>query len=167
MRSSSMRSSGRTSRWVEAMIVAAMFACWMAGHPPGMTPQLVAYVYQQADQDHVPRSIAVSIIWQESGWDVMARHENGNSVDMGLWEINSFTLTGLEKTYNKGIIGWPYDPYMQTRLALHYLAALYLVTQSWRMAVAAYNAGLRSAIMDQLPVSTDWYVKAVIGRADM
>ena len=151
------------------MHIAAIFACWIAGaHPVGMTPQLVAYVYQQAQRDGVPVAIATSVIWHESRWEPAARHVNPDgTIDMGLMQINSATWRVLVRSYGGTIYLWPYDPYANVRIGLRYLAHLHELMGDWWDALAAYNAGPAAVEYSAVPVSTGVYAWSVARQAGL
>ncbi len=78
----------------------------------------------------VPEELFARLIQQESGWDPKAKSHKGA---MGLAQLMPATARGL------GVDPW--DPKENLEGGARYLARQYEEFGSWRLALAAYNAG--------------------------
>ena len=149
-------------------MIAALFLCWMPTAPVGVTPELVAYVYRQADEYAIPRNLVDALAWAESGWNPYAQHVNPNgTVDRGLFQPNSRTWLIMIKSYNGGKWADPMNPYDNARLSLAYLADLHAILGSWHSAIAAYNAGIGSVWHNTVPDQTVAYMRRIEAAASM
>ena len=78
----------------------------------------------------VPSDLFLRLVQQESGWKPAARSHKGA---IGLAQLMPFTAAKL------GVD--PHDPYQNLDGGARYLAQQYRAFKSWRLALAAYNAG--------------------------
>lgn len=78
----------------------------------------------------VPEDLFLRLVQQESGWNAAARSHKGA---IGLAQL----MPGTARTLRVD----PYDPYENLDGGARYLAEQYRTFRSWRLALAAYNAG--------------------------
>lgn len=78
----------------------------------------------------VPEDLFLRLVQQESGWKSKARSHKGA---IGLAQLMPFTAKELGVN--------PYDPYENLEGGARYLSQQYRTFGSWRLALAAYNAG--------------------------
>ena len=78
----------------------------------------------------VPEDLFLRLIAQESGWNASARSHKGA---IGLAQLMPGTARGLNVN--------PHDPAQNLDGGARYLAKQYQTFKSWRLALAAYNAG--------------------------
>ncbi len=103
----------------------------------------------------IPEDLFLRLVTQESGWDPQARSERGA---LGLAQLMPDTASRL------GV-----DPLNETQNldgGARYLAQQYRRFGSWRLALAAYNAGPEAVVAhDGIPpyAETQNYVRAILG----
>ncbi|GGO52715.1 Transglycosylase SLT domain-containing protein [Roseovarius pacificus] len=78
----------------------------------------------------VPEDLFLRLVQQESGWNAGARSHKGA---IGLAQLMPGTARVLRVN--------PHDPYENLEGGARYLAEQYRTFRSWRLALAAYNAG--------------------------
>lgn len=78
----------------------------------------------------IPEDLFLRLVQQESGWNPRARSHKGA---LGLAQLMPFTARKL------GVD--PHDPAQNLEGGARYLAAQYRAFGSWKLALAAYNAG--------------------------
>jgi soluble lytic murein transglycosylase-like protein len=104
----------------------------------------------------IPEDLFLRLVRQESGWNPTARSHKGA---IGLAQLMPGTARQL------GVD--PHDPEQNLRGGARYLAAQYRRFGSWRLALAAYNAG-PGAVEKHGGVppfrETQGYVVAILGR---
>ena len=83
-----------------------------------------------ARRNGVPEDLFLRLVQQESGWKATARSHKGA---IGLAQLMPGTAQVLRVN--------PYDPYENLDGGARYLAQQYRTFGSWRLALAAYNAG--------------------------
>jgi len=104
----------------------------------------------------VPKDIFARLIQMESNWNPEARSADGA---IGLAQLMPDTARRL------GID--PYDPEANLKGGALYLKQQYMRFRSWKLAVAAYNAGPEAVVAykDVPPFpETESYVKTIMGR---
>jgi len=85
---------------------------------------------QAAQRHNVPEELFLRLVQQESGWNPNAKSHKGA---LGLAQLMPETARGLRVD--------PTDPYENLDGGARYLARQYKQFKSWRLALAAYNAG--------------------------
>ncbi len=90
----------------------------------------LAVAKQAAQRHRVPEDLFLRLVQQESGWRDDARSHKGA---IGLAQLMPQTARVL------GVD--PHDPHQNLDGGARYLAAQYRLFGSWRLALAAYNAG--------------------------
>jgi len=98
-----------------------------AGKPRG---QYVNAARAAARRHGVPEDLFLRLISQESGWNAKARSHKGA---IGLAQL----MPGTAKVLRVN----PHDPMQNLEGGARYLAEQYRRFRSWRLALAAYNAG--------------------------
>lgn len=83
-----------------------------------------------ARRHDIPEDLFLRLVQQESNWNPNARSHKGA---IGLAQLMPFTAKEL------GVD--PHDPYENLQGGARYLAQQYRKFKSWRLALAAYNAG--------------------------
>jgi soluble lytic murein transglycosylase-like protein len=78
----------------------------------------------------IPEDLFLRLVQQESGWKATARSHKGA---IGLAQLMPFTARALGVN--------PHDPYENLDGGARYLSQQYRTFGSWRLALAAYNAG--------------------------
>ncbi|WP_297774764.1 lytic transglycosylase domain-containing protein [uncultured Roseovarius sp.] len=90
----------------------------------------LALAKQAARRHRVPEDLFLRLVQQESGWRADARSHKGA---IGLAQLMPMTARKLGVN--------PHDPRENLEGGARYLAAQYRTFGSWRLALAAYNAG--------------------------
>ena len=104
----------------------------------------------------VPEDLFLRLVQQESGWNPRARSHKGA---IGLAQLMPATARTLRVD--------PRDPKQNLDGGARYLAAQYRQFGSWRLALAAYNAGPEAVTKyGGVPPykETQGYVRAILGR---
>ena len=134
---------------------------------PGRTPSLPAYrgryrgeylniARRVARRHNVPEDLFLRLVQQESGWNPRAVSSKGA---IGLAQLMPGTARYLRVD--------PRDPRQNLEGGARYLAEQYRTFRSWRLALAAYNAGPhRVEEYNGIPPfrETQNYVRAIMGR---
>lgn len=92
--------------------------------------QFVDMAREAARRHSVPEDLFLRLVQQESNWRADARSHKGA---IGLAQLMPGTAQVLRVN--------PYDPYENLEGGARYLAQQYQTFGSWRLALAAYNAG--------------------------
>ncbi len=111
-------------------------------------------VLTHAEKNNISPSLAFSLAWAESRYKIRAFNRNANSVDRGLFQLNSKTFPVLEE-------GDFYNPEINARHGLAHLRFCLNEGKSEIVALAMYNAGTYGVIRGT-PYSTLKYVAQVI-----
>ncbi|MDA5094890.1 lytic transglycosylase domain-containing protein [Aliiroseovarius sp. KMU-50] len=103
----------------------------------------------------IPENLFLRLVQQESGWNPRAKSHAGA---IGLAQLMPFTARKLGVN--------PHDPYQNLDGGARYLRQQYNTFRTWRLALAAYNAG-PAAVQKYSGVppykETKGYVKAILG----
>lgn len=108
-----------------------------------------------ARRHNIPEDLFLRLVTQESAWNPQARSHKGA---IGLAQLMPGTATYLRVN--------PHDPLQNLDGGARYLAEQYSKFRSWRLALAAYNAG-PAAVEKHKGVppykETQGYVRAILG----
>ncbi|TVQ38866.1 MAG: lytic transglycosylase domain-containing protein [Spirochaetaceae bacterium] len=119
------------------------------------SPETALPILYHADRNDLPLSLAFALTWVESRYSPVAVNRNATSVDRGLWQLNSLTFRHLsEEDF--------FDPDVSSRHGADYLRrSMRLAGGDQRTALAIYNAGLARVRRNQIPPTTQRYVRRV------
>ncbi len=117
--------------------------------------QYLNHARKAARQHNVPEELFLRLVQQESGWNPHAKSHKGA---LGLAQLMPQTarLLGVN----------PHDPIQNLEGGARYLSWQYRKFKSWRLALAAYNAGPQAVEKyDGIPpyAETQHYVKVIWG----
>lgn len=124
--------------------------------PVADSPQFLNVACDLAWRYEIPEGVFLRLIMKESRWDAEARSSRGA---IGLTQLMPATAKSL------GIN--PRDPVQNLEGGARYLAEQFRVFGSWRLAVAAYNAGPNAVRkFGEVPPyrETRRYVREVLGQ---
>ena len=117
--------------------------------------QYLSAARSAARRHGIPEDLFLRLVQQESGWNPRARSHKGA---IGLAQLMPATARTLRVN--------PNDPLQNLEGGARYLAAQYRKFRSWRLALAAYNAG-PGAVEKHGGVppyrETQGYVRAILG----
>ena len=112
-------------------------------------------ILDNADKFDVRPSLAFALALEESDFQVDAINKNGNSVDRGLFQLNS-------KSYPKLAIQDFYDPAKNARYGISHLKSCLSEAGNEVAGLAMYNAGNGRVARDATPKKTLNYVSRII-----
>jgi soluble lytic murein transglycosylase-like protein len=101
-------------------------------------PRIGSIILDQASVYDIPLPLAFALAWGESHFNVRAYNRNPQSVDRGLFQLNS-------RTFPRVRVDDFYDPLINAHLGLKHLRFCLNQTDSELMALAIYNAGVLKA----------------------
>ena len=107
-----------------------------------------------ADSNDISLPLAFSIAWAESSFRVRALNYNSNSVDRGLFQLNSRTFPNLKEEQF-------YDPRINAEYGLAHFRFCIEVGKNEVVALAMYNAGV-NRVRRGTPYSTLHYVAKIL-----
>lgn len=110
---------------------------------------------QAARRYNIPEDLFLRLVTQESAWNPSAKSHKGA---IGLAQLMPATARGLNVN--------PHDPIENLNGGARYLAQQYRTFRSWRLALAAYNAGPGAVEKyNGIPPykETQGYVRAIMG----
>ncbi|WP_371171107.1 lytic transglycosylase domain-containing protein [Aliiroseovarius sp. 2305UL8-7] len=117
--------------------------------------EYLALAKSAARKHGIPQDLFLRLVQQESGWNARARSHKGA---IGLAQLMPFTARKLGVN--------PHDPAQNLEGGARYLRQQYDRFRSWRLALAAYNAG-PGAVQKYSGVppykETRGYVRAILG----
>ena len=91
-------------------------------------------ILEEASDFDIPLPLAFALAWGESQFNVLAFNRNPQSVDRGLFQLNS-------RTFPRMRVDDFYDPQTNARLGLRHLRFCLNQADSELVALAIYNAG--------------------------
>jgi soluble lytic murein transglycosylase-like protein len=97
-------------------------------------PQIGRIILQQAEAQNIPLPLAFALAWGESQFNTRAFNRNPQSVDRGLFQLNSRSFPHLR-------VDDFYDPQVNARLGLKHLRFCLNQGENELVALAIYNAG--------------------------
>jgi soluble lytic murein transglycosylase-like protein len=107
-----------------------------------------------ANQNDIALPLAFSLAWVESSYYVRATNRNSNSVDRGLFQLNSRTFPQLKEEQF-------YNPHLNARYGLAHFRYCMEVGNTELVALAMYNAGV-NRVRRGTPYATLYYVARVL-----
>ena len=116
--------------------------------------QLGRIILQQASAYDIPLPLAFALAWGESQFDVRAFNRNPQSVDRGLFQLNSRTFPNVK-------LDDFYDPQVNARLGLKHLRFCLNQGQNELVALAIYNAGAHK-VRKGTPYSTLHHIARIL-----
>lgn len=99
--------------------------------------------------------LVAAVVWTESGYCPQAV---GKAGEVGLGQF----MPGTWERVTKAPIEWRSHPDWALWATAKHLRELWDATHDWRLALAAYNAGLGAVKRGQIPASTRRYVERVL-----
>nr|WP_308418061.1 lytic transglycosylase domain-containing protein [Thermus caldilimi] len=100
--------------------------------------------------------LVAAVVWVESGYCPQAV---GRAGEVGLGQFMPGTW---HRTTGGAPPEWRTDPDWALWATAKHLRELWLATRDWRLALAAYNAGLGAVRSGRIPASTVRYVERVL-----
>ncbi len=113
--------------------------------------KIAAAILENADRFGVPPGLAFALAYEESKFKVAAINDNGDSVDRGLFQLNSKSFPELTEAQ-------VYDPRENARYGLAHLEFCLRTGGNEVAALAMYNAGTTRVSRDGTPRRTLNYV---------
>ena len=132
-----------------ALFLGAAFAC---GHIP---QDLWAKTWKYARAWGVDPYLVAAVVWVESGYCPQAV---GRAGEVGLGQF----MPGTWQRVTGAPLEWRSHPDWALWATAKHLRELWEATQDWRLALAAYNAGLGAVRRGAIPASTQRYVERVL-----
>jgi hypothetical protein len=117
--------------------------------------QVAEAVLRNADRFEVPVSLAFALAWAESEYNIRAVNRNENSIDRGLFQLNSRSFPRLS-------VQEFFDPETSARLGLAYLAYCLEIGGNEVVALAMYNAGPNRVTDNGTPRRTLNYIHKIL-----
>lgn len=112
-------------------------------------------ILENADRLGVPPALAFALAYEESRFKVAAIHDNGDSVDRGLFQLNSKAFPELGPAQ-------VYDPTVNARYGLSHLEYFLRVGGNEVAALAMYNAGMHRVTKSGTPRKTLDYIFRIL-----
>lgn len=112
-------------------------------------------ILENADRCAVPSSIAFALAYEESRFQIRAVNRNGDSVDRGLFQLNS-------KSFPDVSVASFFDPKLNAKLGLSHLQWNLRQAGNEVSALAMYNAGNGSVSRGRTPQRTLDYVYRIL-----
>jgi soluble lytic murein transglycosylase-like protein len=116
--------------------------------------EIAEAILSAADLSDVSLPLAFSLAWVESSYRVRALNRNANSVDRGLFQLNSRTFPDLEEEQF-------YNPRINAEHGLAYFRYCLEAGSNELVALAMYNAGV-NRVRRGTPYSTLHYVARIL-----
>lgn len=116
-------------------------------------------IIKVANRYNVPLSLAFALAWKESKFSPTAVNYNGDSVDRGLYQLNSLSFPNLTPAEF-------YDPQLNAERGLHYLSSCLKSGGNEIVGLAMYNAGTTTVVADGTPRTTLDYISTILRYED-
>jgi hypothetical protein len=111
-------------------------------------------VLHHAEKQNISFFLVFALVWVESQYNIRAIHYNRQSIDRGLFQLNSLAFPSLkEKDF--------FDPEINAQYGLHHLRYCLTEGKNDVVALAMYNAGL-SRVQSGTPVSTLHFISKIL-----
>jgi len=108
-----------------------------------------------AEKFDIPLLLAFSLAWGESRYIPTAVNSNGNSVDRGLFQLNSLTFRHLSEDDF-------FNPEVNAFYGLRFLEFCMEQGSDFAQALSIYNAGLTRVMRGRTPATTIRYVDKIL-----
>jgi len=115
-------------------------------------------ILRYADANEIPLPLAFALAWGESAFNPRAYNRNAQSVDRGLFQLNSSTFPSLK-------VEQFYDPQINARFGLEHLRFCLNQAGSELVALAIYNAGVVK-VRRGTPYSTLNHIARILAYRD-
>lgn len=112
-------------------------------------------ILDNAASHGVPAGLAFAIAYEESRFDPKACNKNPNSVDRGLFQLNSTTFPDLNEAQ-------VYDPAYNAKQGVAYFKHVLEVSGNEVSALAMYNAGRTRVSQKGAPMTTLEYISRIL-----
>jgi soluble lytic murein transglycosylase-like protein len=119
------------------------------------SPTVASAILDNAERYGVPPALAFALAYEESKFAVDAMNKNGDSVDRGLFQLNSNSFPNLSRASF-------YDPRVSAKYGLSHLQFLLRQAGNEVSALAMYNAGNGSVTRGRTPQKTLDYVFRIL-----
>jgi len=116
-------------------------------------------ILEACDDLGINPSLGFSLAWNESKFNPRAVNDNGNTVDRGLFQLNSRTFPRLDKRT-------VFDPKLNAIRGLRFYKTALARLGSEEKALGYYNSGIGMVSDRALPRSTQAYVKKILADRD-
>lgn len=113
--------------------------------------RIAAVILENADRFGVPPGLAFALAYEESKFKVSAVNDNGDSLDRGIFQLNSKSFPDLGPDQ-------VFDPAVNARYGLAHLEFCLRTGGNEVAALAMYNAGSRRVTKDGTPRRTLDYI---------
>jgi len=133
---------------------------WFYSHITG-SKDIAQAILSEADKNDIPLSLAFSLAYTESRYDIKAVHKNSNATtDRGLFQLNSNTFPELtEEDF--------YDPFVSAKYGMSHLKFCLNTAGNEVSALAMYNAGTNRVRSNKTPQTTLNYVGSILSYQKM
>lgn len=123
------------------------------------SPEIAQIVIRVANRYSVPLSLAFALAWKESKFVPTAVNYNENSVDRGLYQLNSLSFPNVTpKEF--------FDPTINAEKGLGYLSQCLKDGGNEVVGLAMYNAGMSRVYQDGTPRVTLDYISTILKYQD-
>jgi hypothetical protein len=109
-----------------------------------------------ADSNNISLPLAFSLAWVESSFRVRALNYNSNSIDRGLFQLNSRTFPSLKEEQF-------YNPWINAEYGLAHFRYCIEIGKNEVVALAMYNAGV-NRVRRGTPYSTLHYIAKILDK---
>jgi hypothetical protein len=116
--------------------------------------EIAQAILAAADTNDISLPLAFSLAWVESSYRIRALNRNSNSVDRGLFQLNSRTFPSLKEEHF-------YDPKINAEHGLAHLRYCLETGKNDVVALAMYNAGI-NRVRRGTPYSTLHYIARIL-----
>lgn len=132
---------------------------WFYAHVTGK-PEVSKAILQEAEKNNIPLSLAFSLAYTESRYNINAVNKNSNeSIDRGLFQLNSNSFPNLaEEDF--------FDPSVSAKYGMSHLKFCLNTAGNEVSALAMYNAGTGKVRSNKTPQSTLNYVGKIMAYQD-
>lgn len=128
---------------------------WFYTHITG-SKDVAQAILSEAEKNDIPLSLAFSLAYTESRYNIKAVHTNSNStIDRGLFQLNSNTFPELKEVDF-------FDPFISSKYGMSHLKFCLNTAGNEVSALAMYNAGTNRVRSNKTPQTTLNYVGNIL-----